>query len=80
MKGFPFKLGMAFRPILRCEKKAFLQKRKAFHFWATGGQLPNIPSLHRNRLSQIPRLIHIRPARQRRVIRQQLQRHHVQNR
>ena len=28
------------------------------------------PSLHRNTLSQIPRLIHIRPARARRVVRQ----------
>jgi hypothetical protein len=36
--------------------------------------------LDRHRLRQIARLIHVRPPRQRRVIRQQLQRHHVQNR
>ncbi|CAN5464332.1 hypothetical protein BH09PSE5_BH09PSE5_22690 [soil metagenome] len=38
------------------------------------------PSLHRHTLRQIPRLVHIRPARYCRVIRQQLQRHHVQDR
>ena len=38
------------------------------------------PSLHRHTLSQIPRLVHIRPPRTSRVIRQQLQGHHVQYR
>lgn len=38
------------------------------------------PLLHRHRLRQIPRLVHIRPARQRRVVRQQLQRHDMQDR
>jgi len=36
-------------------------------------------SLHRDTLRQIPRLIHIRPPRTRRVIRQQLQRDDVQD-
>jgi hypothetical protein len=35
---------------------------------------------HRHTLRQIPRLVHIRPPRASRVIRQQLQRHHVQHR
>ena len=35
---------------------------------------------HRHRLRQITRLVHIRPTRQRRVIRQQLQRSHVEDR
>ncbi len=38
------------------------------------------PSLHRHTLRQIPRFIYVRPPRTRRVIRQQLQRHHVQDR
>lgn len=36
-------------------------------------------SLHRHALCQIPRLVHIRPPCTRRVIRQQLQRHDVQD-
>ena len=36
--------------------------------------------LHRNRFGQIPRLIHVSPPRGRRVIREQLQWHDVQDR
>ena len=36
-------------------------------------------SLHRDTLGQIARLVHIRPPRTRGVVRQQLQRHHVQD-
>ena len=35
---------------------------------------------HRHRLGQIPRLVHIRPPCQRRMVSEQLQRHHVQDR
>ena len=38
------------------------------------------PSLHRHALGQVARLVHVRAPRAGRVIRQQLQRHHVQQR
>ncbi len=45
------------------------------HGW---GQKPH-PSLHRHRFRQIARLVHVRALGASRVIRQQLQRHHVQD-